>query len=138
MNFFQTNTTYTGEPMAGRPPTKEAPPFGKRLAAFRKAHGLSQSQLARLVNTTQKTIDYYERRAQNPTAEFVQKASTVLGVSVDELLGHSVRPTRKSGPPSRLQQLTEQLSHLPRNQQKVVVEMLEGFLQRKSANGSAT
>jgi len=51
-------------------------------------------------------------------------------VSVDELLGHSIKATRKSGPPSRLQQLTEQLSGLPRNKQKVVVEMLEGFLQK--------
>jgi transcriptional regulator with XRE-family HTH domain len=124
--------------MAGRPQINEAPAFGAKLAALRKAQGWTQPQLAEKLGITLATLVYYERQAKNPSAEFVSKVAKLFNVSVDELLGHSVKAIRKSGPPSRLQQLTEQLSRLPRNQQKIVVEMLEGFLHRKSANGSAT
>ncbi|HEY8458811.1 MAG TPA: helix-turn-helix transcriptional regulator, partial [Blastocatellia bacterium] len=43
-----------------RPTTKEALPFGRRLAALRKSKGLTQKRLAELLGTTQKMVDYYE------------------------------------------------------------------------------
>jgi DNA-binding XRE family transcriptional regulator len=55
------NQAYNADIMAGRPPTKEAPIFGQRLAALRRAKDLSQTQLAELLDTTRKMIDYYER-----------------------------------------------------------------------------
>lgn len=122
--------------MAGRPQINEAPAFGAKLAGLRKAQGWTQPQLAEKLGITLATLVYYERQAKNPGAEFVSKVAKLFNVSVDELLGHSVKPTRKPGPPSRLQQLTEQLAELPRNKQKVVVEMLEAFLQKKSANSA--
>lgn len=73
--------------MAGRPPTKEAPIFGQRLAALRRAKGLSQTQLAELLETTRKMIDDYERRAGNPSLDLIQRAAEALDVSVAELLG---------------------------------------------------
>ena len=71
----------------GRPQTKDAPAFGKRLAAARLAKGWSQTELAARLNTTLKMIDYYERRANNPSVEFARQAARVLGLSVAELLG---------------------------------------------------
>jgi transcriptional regulator with XRE-family HTH domain len=120
--------------MAGRPTNKPAPAFGGRLAALRKAHGLTQPKMAEMLGISPAMLAYYERKATNPTAEFIRKAAAVLNVSVDQLLGHEVKNGRKPGPPSRLQQLTQQLSELPRNKQKMVVEMLEAYLQRKPAN----
>jgi transcriptional regulator with XRE-family HTH domain len=120
------------EDMVGRPQLNEAPAFGARLAALRKERGWTQPQLAEKFGVTLAALVYYERQAKNPSAEFVSKSAKLFNVSVDELLGHAVKPTRKPGPPSRLQQLTEQLAELPRNKQKVVVEMLEGFLQNTS------
>lgn len=124
---------YAGD-MAGRPTNKPAPAFGGRLAALRKAHGLTQPKMAEMLGISPAMLAYYERKATNPTAEFIRKAAAVLNVSVDQLLGHEVKNGRKPGPPSRLQQLTQQLSELPRNKQKMVVEMLEAYLQRKPAN----
>jgi transcriptional regulator with XRE-family HTH domain len=118
--------------MAGRPPTKPAPPFGERLAALRKARGWTQPQLAERLDLTVKTITYYERLAGNPTAKTIERLAQVFGVSYAELLGdpNGQKQTRKSGPPSRLQQLTGEVSELPRNKQKFVIEFLEGYLQR--------
>ncbi len=127
--LIEQNPSYHAD-MAGRPQTNEAPPFGAQLAALRKEHGWTQPQLAEKLGITLAALVYYERQAKNPNAEFVSKVAKLFNVSVDELLGHTVRASRKHGPPSRLQQLTQRLAELPRNKQKIVVEMLEGFLQK--------
>jgi len=117
--------------MAGRPANKQAPPFGQRLAAARKAKGLSQIQLAERLDTTQKTIDYYERRAVNPTLEFIERAAQVLGVTVGELLGvEPARARNKPGPSSQLQRRFEQIKRLPRKEQEFVLKFLDTVLER--------
>ena len=131
--LIQENRPYSAD-MAGRPQINEAPAFGAKLAALRKEQGWTQPQLAEKLGTTLAAVVYYERQSKNPNADIVSKVAKLFNVSVDELLGHTIKTARKSGPPSRLQQLTEQLSGLPRNKQKVVVEMLEGILQK---NGKA-
>jgi transcriptional regulator with XRE-family HTH domain len=137
MKPFFTEAGYTAEIMAGRPPSKEAPPFGQRLAVLRKRHQLSQSQFAQLIGVTQKAVDYYERRANNPTAEVVQKAATIFGVSVDELLG--VKPLRqvKPGPVSRLHQKIDQISKLPRPTQQYVLQFLDQVITTNSGHAKA-
>ncbi len=132
------NHPYALDVMAGRPPINEAPVFGGNLATLRKARGWTQPQLAKMLGISLSALVYSERKATNPSGEFLAKAATVFNVSVDELLGHAVKPMRKPGPPSRLQQLTEQLSTLPRQKQKAVVEILEGYLKTAApANGKA-
>jgi len=114
--------------MAGRPPLKPAPAFGANLAALRKARGLTQPQLAESLGITPEMLNYYERRATNPSADFIGKAAAFFGVSADDLLALDTKVPRKPGPPSHLEQLTARLAKLPRAKQKVVVEMLEGIL----------
>lgn len=121
--------------MAGRPPINEAPLFGKNLAALRKARGWTQPQLAEKLGISFNALIHYERKAHNPNADFIAKVAKLFNVTVDELLGHEVKTVRKSGPPSRLEQLTNQLSTLPRQKQKAVVEILEGYL-KTATNGN--
>jgi transcriptional regulator with XRE-family HTH domain len=123
---------YSAAIMAGRPPIKPAPAFGTRLAALRKARGLTQVQLAEALDISVGMLIYYERRATNPTAEFINKAAGYFHVPADELLGLNGKAHRKPGPSSQFEQLTERLSKLPRSQQKVVTRMLEGFLAQAS------
>jgi transcriptional regulator with XRE-family HTH domain len=122
---------YTAD-MAGRPPTHDAPEFGKRLAAARRAKGLSQEALAKLLGTTRVNIGYYERKASNPTLEFIQRCADVLNVPLADLIG--AEPCKnghhKPGPPSRLQQQLEQISRLPRSKQRFVSELLDTVLQK--------
>jgi transcriptional regulator with XRE-family HTH domain len=124
---------YNVDMPGGRPTTRKAPPFGERLAAVRTAHGLSQSDLAEKLGVTREMVNYYERRAKNPTADFVQKAARVLGVSVDELLGMKPMLQRKPGPPSKLQQKIERLRQLPETKQKLVLDLLDTVLQSEHA-----
>jgi transcriptional regulator with XRE-family HTH domain len=119
--------------MAGRPPSKEAPPFGQRLAAARKSCGWSQSQLADKLETTQKVIDYYERRAVNPSLAFIERAAQALDVPVAELAGGESKPAgRRPGPPSQLARRLEQIRRLSRKDQEFILEVLDRFLQTAS------
>jgi transcriptional regulator with XRE-family HTH domain len=122
---------YTAD-MAGRPTTKPAPPFGERIATLRRERGWTQPELASRLGTTVKMVTYYEREAQNPTHKTIEQFAKVFGVSPAEFLGQAngTKRTRKPGPPSRLLQLIDRLSNLPRQKQKVVIEMLEGFLHK--------
>jgi transcriptional regulator with XRE-family HTH domain len=126
------NVSYSAD-MAGRPATKPAPPFGERLAALRKERGWTQPQLAERLNVTVKMVTYLERQAKNPTAKTIEQIAQVFGVPVNALLGSAKiisSGARKPGPRSRLEELTEQLSKLPRGQQKIVIRVLEGFVQK--------
>jgi len=118
--------------MAGRPTSKPAPAFGKQLAALRHARGWTQAELAIRLGTTVKMVTYYEREAENPTRKTIEHIAKVLGVDPVELMGEALnqKTVGKSGPPSHLQQLIQRLATLPRSKQKVVIEMLEGFLQK--------
>ncbi len=100
------------------------------MAAFRVAKGLSQAQLGEELGMDRGLIAYYERAARNPSLELVQKIADFFGVSVGELLNDTARAARKPGPLSQFAQLANRLDQLPRSKQKVVAEMLEGFLKQ--------
>ena len=119
---------YTAGMAGGRPTNQKAPPFGERLAALRKAHGLSQADFAEKVGVSREMVNYYERRAKNPTADFVRKAARVLAVGADELLGVKPLSPRKPGPTSKLQQKIELLRRLPETKQKLVLDLLDAVL----------
>jgi transcriptional regulator with XRE-family HTH domain len=95
--------------------------------------GLTQVQLAERMQTTQKMIDYYERRSPNPTLEVMQNIAGALEVSVVELLGEEakiVRTARRNGPTSKVQKAFEEVSRLPRRQQEKVVEFVIAFVRQ--------
>src|ERR1700752_5285117 len=117
----------------GRPPQKDAPPFGRRLAALRRQKGLSQRELAERLDTTQKTVDYYERRAVNPTLDLVERVAAALEVPAAELIGDGAAPMRlskKAGPTGKVQKVFEDVSRLPRRQQEKIVEFVSAFVRQ--------
>ena len=128
---FVKTDSYNPGVMAGRPPIKDAPLFGQRLATMRKSRGWSQTKLAEKLGTNQKVIDYYERRAANPSLAFIQKAAKVLEVSTVDLVGNeSNNPKTKPGPPPALALRFEQIRRLPRKEQEFVIRFLDTVLER--------
>lgn len=117
----------------GRPPQKEAPPFSRRLAALRRQKGLSQRELAERLGVPRETVDYYERRAVNPTLDVIQKVAEALEVSPAQLIGDGATPTRlnkKAGPTGKVQKLFEEVSQLPRRQQEHIVRWVSAFVRQ--------
>ena len=115
---------YLDPAMTGRPPTKDATDFGKRVAEARRQRGLTQREFASLLGVSQKMVEYFERRAENVTADVVKKLATVLDVSADDLLGLQSKRV-KPGPKSRLQTQIEQIQRLPRAKQQTISEVLD-------------
>lgn len=128
------STPYNADVMTGRPPTKEAPLFGQRLAAVRRSKGWSQRELADRIGVTRELIDYYERRSPNPALDFIERAAQALEVSVAELLGSQPHTARtKPGPVSQLQRRFEQVKLLPRKKQQLILEFLDAMLNAEKA-----
>ncbi|MDD5672860.1 MAG: helix-turn-helix transcriptional regulator [Chitinivibrionales bacterium] len=60
--------------------------FKKNLVAVRKKRGLSQRELAKKMNATQRIVAYYEKEAANIPLTKLQDLARALDVTVVELL----------------------------------------------------
>lgn len=63
--------------------------FGKKLTECRKAKGLSQKELAKLLNTSHSVIGKYEREEMTPSIEAAVKLAKLLDTTVGYLLGEN-------------------------------------------------
>ena len=61
--------------------------YGQRIKEIRKEKGLTQSQLAEMLSTTQSTVGKYEREEIQLTVDTIIKICKVFEVSADYLLG---------------------------------------------------
>ncbi len=61
--------------------------FGKRLQQLRKEKGLTQAQLSKVLNTTQRRISYLELGIVEPDLSTLVELSRFFEVSTDFLLG---------------------------------------------------
>ena len=103
--------------------------YRQRLAAARKARGWSQTEFAKRLGVTRALIDYYERRAKNPTVDFIQRAADILGVPAAGLIGdNGTAPRKRPGPASKVEQQIEELRRLPKAKQRFVSELLDTVL----------
>lgn len=60
--------------------------LGARIAALRRAVGLSQGELARRLQVSASAIGMYEQGRREPSAEILVALSRIFGVTVDYLL----------------------------------------------------
>lgn len=109
--------------------------LGRRIAEARKAQGMTQVQLAEALGIAQQTLAHYEGGKLRVAAALLSPLAQTLGVSVEELIGAPIKRSGKRGPTPKLQQQIERLSHLPQTQQRVVMQMLEGFLNQAARTG---
>jgi transcriptional regulator with XRE-family HTH domain len=63
--------------------------FGKKLRACRDAKGLSQRDLAKLLNTSYSVIGKYERDEMLPSIEAAKNIAKLVDTTVGYLLGES-------------------------------------------------
>lgn len=61
--------------------------YGQRIKEIRQEKGITQSQLAEMLSTTQSTVGKYEREEIQLTVDTIIKICKVFEVSADYLLG---------------------------------------------------
>ena len=101
--------------------------LGARVAELRKEQGLSQQALADQLGIPQQTYANYEVARARVPASMLPQLARIFGVGVDELLGLR-NGTGKRGPTPKFQKQLERIAQLPRTQQRVVIQMLDGVL----------
>jgi transcriptional regulator with XRE-family HTH domain len=123
---------------SGSPMTQDETLFFKQLgaciAALRKDQGLTQVQLADPLELTQQMVASYEVGRRRVPVSLLPLLARALGVSVEALIGEKTPPAKR-GPTPKLQQQVERLSRLPQAKQRVVMEMLEEFLNQAARTG---
>ena len=71
--------------------------FGSRVAQLRKIKGITQAQLAEMLNVSNKTISRWETGDGYPDISLLKPLAMALGVSIDYLLGNE-EPNRTQDP----------------------------------------
>ena len=61
-----------------------------KIAELRKAKGISQEQLAELLNTTRQAVSKWERGESYPDIDRIKDLAVFFNVSIDYLLGHDI------------------------------------------------
>lgn len=63
--------------------------FAKRLKELRTASKISQAQLAKMMNSSESIVCYWETNRSEPTAPNLVKLADIFDVTVDYLLGRT-------------------------------------------------
>jgi transcriptional regulator with XRE-family HTH domain len=115
---------------------KPSTPFAARLTALRLARGLTQTELADKIRSSQRAISSYETVLDFPPTPVVIELAKALGVSADELLG--LKPPKKvqkvvdDDPDVRRLWKTFQLVlDLPERDRRAVVRLVHSLVRGK-------
>ena len=104
--------------------------LGQRIAERRKAQDLTQAQLGELVDVTQQQIGSFEIGRRRIPVSTLPPLAKALNVSIEALIGGTPKAAAKRGPAPKLQQQLEQLSRLPKTQQRLVSQLIDTVLQQ--------
>jgi len=103
--------------------------LGARIAEFRKSATITQVQLADTLGVSQQTVASWEVGRRGVPIATLPALARALSVSVETLIGEKAAPAKR-GPAPQLQQKIERLNRLPKAQQRLVMQILDGVLQQ--------
>jgi transcriptional regulator with XRE-family HTH domain len=108
--------------------------FGRRLVELRRARGLTQSQLADAIGSSQRAISSYETVAEFPPAAVIVELARALHVTTDELFGlRPVHPANGHDDPAtrRLWKKFQKVAALPEKDRRAVIRLVNSLVQSK-------
>lgn len=105
--------------------------MGARIAQHRKDSGITQVQLAQVMEVSQQTVTSWEVGRRGVPVSAVPALARALGCTVETLVGEKAATVRR-GPTPKLQRHIERISELPKPKQRFVMEMLDTVLAQAS------
>ena len=106
--------------------------LGGRIATLRKELGLTQVQLAQILEISQQHMASFEAGRRKVSASSIPVLAQLFGITTDELLGTASKPGKR-GPASKLQRQMEQIAQMPKAKQKLATDMLEAIIQQQAS-----
>jgi transcriptional regulator with XRE-family HTH domain len=105
--------------------------IGRRLKELRQSRGVTQVELAEQLGIKQSVLSECEQGQVRLHGALVVRLARALKVSADQLLG--LEPLSDKRPRSgRLGRRLESIERLPRPKQRVVLEMVDAFIEKHS------
>jgi len=98
--------------------------LGARIREIRRAHGLTQEQLAVLVDIEQKHVSCIERGKNAPTIDRLQKISEVLNVPVKDFFDFG----NKSKEEVRLRSIDKMVQELDEDKRKIAYKIFSDII----------
>jgi transcriptional regulator with XRE-family HTH domain len=111
---------------------------GKNLARLRKAAGLTQRELARLIGLPQSNIAFWEHADKPPRADILPALAQILGVAIEQIINPnsaaiaatSMPVKSPRGPVGKLRKTFDLVATLPRHQQEKILEVVSLYLDK--------
>lgn len=105
--------------------------FRQRLVDLRKDRGLTQVQLAKAINSSQRAISHYETEAAYPPVPVIAKIAKTLKVTTDELIGVKPLKIKNNSDPAtrRLWKKFQKVKDLPVKDQRAIIRMVNSLAQ---------
>jgi transcriptional regulator with XRE-family HTH domain len=100
--------------------------FGKKLRECREAKGLSQKELAKLLNTSYSVIGKYERDEMQPSIEAAKKIAKLVDTTVGYLLSESEQENVLKDP-DMLKRLNE-IEKMDETDKGHILSVIDGFI----------
>ena len=108
---------------------------GKKLSELRKARGLTQAELARQLEISQRMVTYYENDAKKLPAHLLPKLAKSLGIDLETLAkGSIVEIKTKPKVNNRLIKRIDKFEQLPANDQRMILRMIDTLAQEAKAS----
>ena len=105
------------------------------LTSLREAAGLTARGVARELGVTHAAVLKWERAGRITKTEFLIPMASLLGVSIEELLGQP-KPRRAVSPGGKLGQVFRDVSEMPRRKQQQIIEVVEALIDKHEAKAS--
>jgi transcriptional regulator with XRE-family HTH domain len=96
---------------------------------------MTQADLAKAVGVSRRVIAYYEHQDAQPPGAMLVDLAKALRVSADQLLGLKPSKDKTSPKTARLLKRLQKVERLPPTDQRVVLKLVDGLLERVRANG---
>jgi len=110
--------------------------FAIRLKALRKKKGLSQAQLADLIEVHFAQVSRYERGETKPNADAMTKLAKTLNTTVDYLMnGTTDEQVKNSGLDKEIISRFKEVQLLDMEEKKVVLSLLDAFIAKNKIQG---
>ncbi|WP_116813778.1 helix-turn-helix transcriptional regulator [Steroidobacter cummioxidans] len=113
--------------------------LGAHVCQLRKAHGMTQAELARVIGVSPQAVFAYELGERRISVLVVAKIAKVFQVPVEELIGMSnaVRAAKGRRLSPRCVRHAERLLALSKTQQRFVVRIIDVLEDGNSRRGNA-
>ncbi|WP_305982391.1 helix-turn-helix domain-containing protein [Roseivirga thermotolerans] len=100
--------------------------FGKKISALRKDLKMSQTDLAKMLNTSVSVISRYERDEMTPSIEAAKKLAALLNTTVGYLLGETEEADLFKD--KKMLQRLQDIMNLPEKERESLLTTVDHFI----------